>query len=230
MSSNLVIEFSLFTSNPKECAQQIYEASRNVGFFYLKNHGVSQDSINRMFKCSKRFFQRPLQSKDRYLMKDNVFGYTPVKFERFMAFSDIQWKENRQVLEGVGGRYFFDEGRKWGAQSGTNLRFLHYPPQDGDPKTSLAGSLGSASRLQPDLKEYGEGPSHLIREIMQCFAMRCKYLRAGALVILKPKYHYRSRYSTGYFLFANADIRLDSIPSPLNTQEKRAEAVEFEEG
>ncbi|ORZ26250.1 non-heme dioxygenase in morphine synthesis N-terminal-domain-containing protein [Lobosporangium transversale] len=96
MSSNLVIEFSLFTSNPKECAQQIYEASRNVGFFYLKNHGVSQDSINRMFKCSKRFFQRPLQSKDRYLMKDNVFGYTPVKFERFMAFSDIQWKENRQ--------------------------------------------------------------------------------------------------------------------------------------
>ncbi|KAF9896771.1 hypothetical protein BX616_006787, partial [Lobosporangium transversale] len=180
---------NLFTSDPKECAQQIYEASRNVGFFYLKNHGVSQDSINRMFKCSKRFFQGPLQSKNRYLMKDNIFGYAPVKSEsldpesqsrgdlkesfdiikhwgrcepiNYFAQSDTMEQKRIEAFykdlhslatyvlqcfaialkipESAGGKHFFDKSHEWDPPSHTNLRFLHYPPQESDPRTPLAG-------------------------------------------------------------------------------------------
>ncbi|KAF9898785.1 hypothetical protein BX616_003617, partial [Lobosporangium transversale] len=49
-------------------------------------------------------------------------------------------------------------------------------------------------------------------------------------VTYDPQQHYRSRYSIACFMNANDDIRLDPIPSPLITQEMRAEAVEYEEG
>ncbi|KAF9896565.1 hypothetical protein BX616_007198, partial [Lobosporangium transversale] len=85
MCSIPVIDFSLFTSDSKEYARQICEASRDIGFFFVKNHGISQDLIDRMFKCSEDFFQRPLQCKNRYLInsetnRDNN-GYTPWKSE-----------------------------------------------------------------------------------------------------------------------------------------------------
>ncbi|KAF9896459.1 hypothetical protein BX616_007415, partial [Lobosporangium transversale] len=81
MTSIPVIDFSLFTSHPEECARQINDASKDIGFFYVKNHGVSQKSIDRMLKCSERFFQRPLQSKNRYLVGPNITGYAPMKSE-----------------------------------------------------------------------------------------------------------------------------------------------------
>ncbi|KAF9324214.1 hypothetical protein BGZ91_003094, partial [Linnemannia elongata] len=52
-----VIDFSLFTTNPEECARQVGEASQNIGFFYLKNHGLPQDLIDKMFNVSENFFQ-----------------------------------------------------------------------------------------------------------------------------------------------------------------------------
>ncbi|KAI1310190.1 hypothetical protein EDD11_003897 [Mortierella claussenii] len=76
-----VIDFGLFTSNPEECARQVGEASQKIGFFYLKNHGVSQALIDRMFDCSERFFQRPVSSKSGYLIGPENIGYTPIKSE-----------------------------------------------------------------------------------------------------------------------------------------------------
>lgn len=79
-----VIDFSLFTSDPEECARQVGEASRNIGFFYLKNHGVSKDLIDRMFRDSEAFFQQPLQNKTAHLIGPHNIGYSPMKSERLV--------------------------------------------------------------------------------------------------------------------------------------------------
>lgn len=49
-------------------------------------------------------------------------------------------------------------------------------------------------------------------------------------VVYNPQQLHHSRYSIACFIHANDDTKLDPIPSPLITQEMRAEAVEFEEG
>ena len=49
-------------------------------------------------------------------------------------------------------------------------------------------------------------------------------------VVYNPMQLHHSRYSIACFIHANDDTKLDPIPTPLITQEMRAEAVEFEEG
>ena len=44
-----------------------------------------------------------------------------------------------QVPESAGGRHYFGKCHIWEQNSGTTLRFLHYPSQSGDPNTPLAG-------------------------------------------------------------------------------------------
>jgi len=80
-SSIPVIDFSLFQSDSAECARQVLDASQNIGFFYLKNHGVSQDLIAEMFDVSESFFRQPVKVKaQRMIGPDNV-GYSPMKSE-----------------------------------------------------------------------------------------------------------------------------------------------------
>ena len=51
-------------SQPKHVyAQQIGDACRNVGFFYIINHGVDQDVMEGVMKQSKKFFGLDLESK-----------------------------------------------------------------------------------------------------------------------------------------------------------------------
>lgn len=44
-------------------ASQIGAACRDVGFFYVRNHGVPDEVVQKQFKESKRFFDRPSQEK-----------------------------------------------------------------------------------------------------------------------------------------------------------------------
>jgi isopenicillin N synthase-like dioxygenase len=76
-----VIDFSLFASNPEECARQVGEASQNIGFFYLKNHGLPQDLIDKMFDASESFFQRPIDAKSKHMIGPDNTGYSPMKSE-----------------------------------------------------------------------------------------------------------------------------------------------------
>ncbi|ORZ26243.1 hypothetical protein BCR41DRAFT_347981 [Lobosporangium transversale] len=297
-----VIDFSLFTSDPKECARQIGEASKDIGFFYIKNHGVCQDLIDRLFSCSKRFFQQPLESKNRYLMKDLVHGYSPINAEtldlenqrqgdlketfdimkhtmneestKYFVQGDVAEQEKvvnfyktlhrlannilqcfaiaLEIPESAGGRYFFDNSHQLESPCLTDLRFLHYPPQSCDPETPLCGShtdYGSVSLLiQKDVgglevqasRTHKDVPWIPVPVIPNAILVNIgDHLQMWTNGLLKstkhrvtydPQQHYRPRYSTGFFLFANADTKLDPIPSPLITQEMRAEAVEFEEG
>ena len=59
-------------------AHALRETAENVGFFYIDNHGVPQETIDRAFAASRRFHALPTERKMEIpLNRDNV-GYMPV--------------------------------------------------------------------------------------------------------------------------------------------------------
>ncbi len=62
-----VIDFGPFLTGDlaarEAVARQIGAACRNIGFFYLANHGVAPALLARTFAESKRFFDQPLEAK-----------------------------------------------------------------------------------------------------------------------------------------------------------------------
>jgi len=68
----------------------LFAACTDHGFFYLRNHGVSETEERRLFELSRRFFASPLQDK---LALENVRsaqfrGYTRVGQERTLGLPD----------------------------------------------------------------------------------------------------------------------------------------------
>lgn len=59
------------------CSAAIDAASRDVGFFYVKNHGVPRDLIRATFMASKYFFSLPEQTKRAIVINSAHRGYVP---------------------------------------------------------------------------------------------------------------------------------------------------------
>ncbi|PKK79963.1 Clavaminate synthase-like protein [Rhizophagus irregularis] len=78
-----IIDISAFTidSNSRteklKIAKQIYEACRNVGFFYLIGHNVPQEIIDKVLKLGYEFFHLPEEEKIKYSIanEDYARGY-----------------------------------------------------------------------------------------------------------------------------------------------------------
>ncbi|KAK3217187.1 hypothetical protein GRF29_1g2224659 [Pseudopithomyces chartarum] len=47
-------------------AKQLEHAVHHVGFFYVKNFGLTQDQIDQQFTLAKHFFQLPVSEKEKY--------------------------------------------------------------------------------------------------------------------------------------------------------------------
>lgn len=64
----------------KKIAKNIYDACSQVGFFYIENHGVSQDVITETLDLLKRFFALDLDTKmDAHVQKNPAIrGYEPM--------------------------------------------------------------------------------------------------------------------------------------------------------
>ncbi|RDL29936.1 putative 2og-fe oxygenase protein [Venustampulla echinocandica] len=63
-------------------AKQLEYAIHNVGFFYVKNFGISQEEVNRQFALGREFYDLPLEEKLKYhnlkeLEGGNFNGYRP---------------------------------------------------------------------------------------------------------------------------------------------------------
>jgi isopenicillin N synthase-like dioxygenase len=64
--------------------RQLGEACRNIGFFYVVNHGIPQQSIDDAFSAASSFFSLPLEEKMHLSMEHNSScfrGYAPVLSE-----------------------------------------------------------------------------------------------------------------------------------------------------
>jgi isopenicillin N synthase-like dioxygenase len=59
-------------------AAAVRHACTEVGFFYLRNHGVPDTVVERAFAASKRFHALPLAAKLALRLNENNIGYLPI--------------------------------------------------------------------------------------------------------------------------------------------------------
>jgi len=63
-----LIDFGLFLSGDESeknrVAKGVTEGFKNAGFIYLKNHGIPQETVDKVFSESAKFFKRPQGQKD----------------------------------------------------------------------------------------------------------------------------------------------------------------------
>ena len=63
-SSLPIIDFALLSGNKQQqqqCLEKLGQAARDVGFFYLINHGIDTDLLNAVQRVSRDFFALPEQ-------------------------------------------------------------------------------------------------------------------------------------------------------------------------
>ncbi|KAI0936919.1 hypothetical protein AcW1_001031 [Taiwanofungus camphoratus] len=72
----LIVDYGLIKSGDKEEIDKLWKAGTELGFWYLKNHGVGEE-VNRMFDMGMETFNLPLEEKMQYEQGDNgdSFGY-----------------------------------------------------------------------------------------------------------------------------------------------------------
>ena len=58
-------------------AEQLNIACSNIGFFFVTNHGISEDVISKSFEISKEYFSLPFEEKMKVRMNRHQCGYMP---------------------------------------------------------------------------------------------------------------------------------------------------------
>ncbi len=55
--------FSDNLENRKSVAWEIHKACRTTGFFYIKNHGIASEVLQKQLDIAKQFFDLPIEKK-----------------------------------------------------------------------------------------------------------------------------------------------------------------------
>jgi len=98
-----VIDFAPFISGDAEdrqaIAQKIDAACHHIGFMYLKNHGISPDLLEPVFRQSQRFFDLPLKVKEQlaWSSKFSNRGYAGMQRERLDPTQPGDLKESFNI-------------------------------------------------------------------------------------------------------------------------------------
>lgn len=102
-----VIDFESFLfdrgTSQQKVIQEIYVACQEVGFFYLKNHGISQELIDRLLSESQNFFSLPETVKNQMERSpDTNCGYIGFQTEKLNPSNPWDLKEAFNIgLEAV---------------------------------------------------------------------------------------------------------------------------------
>jgi isopenicillin N synthase-like dioxygenase len=67
-------------SDPQGVAREVGEVCENVGFFYVKNHGIPTDLVQGMYSATRQFFDLPFEVKQRLNVANSgptLRGYIP---------------------------------------------------------------------------------------------------------------------------------------------------------
>ncbi|KAI6679543.1 hypothetical protein NL676_033424 [Syzygium grande] len=128
-------------------------ACLDSGFFYVINHGISQDIMEEVLVQSRRFFGLPLSEKMKLLRNKKHRGYTPMFDQILDPANQINgdYKEGyyigilprwRQAMEKFGSQallIFFDKPEILSEPIAT-LRLLHYEGLVSDPCKGIYGA------------------------------------------------------------------------------------------
>ncbi|OED42865.1 hypothetical protein AB833_05180 [Chromatiales bacterium (ex Bugula neritina AB1)] len=61
----------------------IAEACRDIGFIYIKNHGIPQVLIEDVLTAAREFFTRPMDEKKEIIVNDRIRGYLPLRYSSY---------------------------------------------------------------------------------------------------------------------------------------------------
>ena len=77
----------------RKTVNEIRDACKNVGFFYIKNHQIPKDNLNALIPLVQEFFNLPLEEKMKiHISKSDIFrGYTPLGKE--LTDEKYDWHE-----------------------------------------------------------------------------------------------------------------------------------------
>ncbi|XP_039155720.1 LOW QUALITY PROTEIN: 2-oxoglutarate-Fe(II) type oxidoreductase hxnY-like [Eucalyptus grandis] len=71
-------QIDLSSSDLQRLASLVKQACTDSGFFYVINHGISQDLMDELFSQSRQFFDLPLTEKMKLLRNAKNRGYSPL--------------------------------------------------------------------------------------------------------------------------------------------------------
>ncbi|KAG1140479.1 hypothetical protein G6F37_006673 [Rhizopus arrhizus] len=77
-----IVDFSNFKTNPEKVAQDVADACKSIGFFYMINHDIPQNDIEKAFALSKEYFDLPIEEKRKDLIHEDNHGYSEIYSER----------------------------------------------------------------------------------------------------------------------------------------------------
>ncbi|MEO9825271.1 MAG: 2-oxoglutarate and iron-dependent oxygenase domain-containing protein [Paracoccaceae bacterium] len=74
-------------------ASQIHRAASEIGFFYIKNHGIDARLIDRAFAVAKDFFDLPIDAKETIAVDQNQRGWMATGMSRLAGSNTHDLKE-----------------------------------------------------------------------------------------------------------------------------------------
>ena len=85
-------------------AWEIHKAARDTGFFYIKNHGIDQAAVDRIFAEARRFFELPEEKKRTVSANDWPCrrGFDPMLAQQLDEGSPQDLKESFYVARDLG--------------------------------------------------------------------------------------------------------------------------------
>lgn len=111
-------------------AQAIGDACRSVGFFYISGHGIAQESIDRIYELSRRFFDLPAADKAALTISRsmNNRGYAGIDDESLDPDAPADLKEAFNVGREPEGDEVLDalDGNQWPDLPGFREAMLDY--------------------------------------------------------------------------------------------------------
>ncbi|MEB3210480.1 MAG: 2-oxoglutarate and iron-dependent oxygenase domain-containing protein [Leptolyngbyaceae bacterium] len=132
-----IIDFSPFLDDDPEdkqkVAEAIYRACHEVGFMYLKNHGIPEEAIRKAFEQSQHFFALPLDEKKKIAWSNETSnrGYVGMERERLDETKPGDLKEAFNVGREVSPDDLSDDEQA--------LVVNQWPDGQGDFKATISG-------------------------------------------------------------------------------------------
>lgn len=103
--------------NKMETISQLKNACQDIGFFMIKNHGISNDIIDNIWSSSAEFFDQELSYKNLFFSEDQErypFGYMGIGYELLSASQDNNLKLTPDLKESFSiGNQYLNQIDKW---------------------------------------------------------------------------------------------------------------------
>ena len=93
-----LIDFGRFRNGNRQdrldIAKQIGKACREIGFFYISNHGIGESTIENVYEQARIYFDQSIEEKMKLFIGscpyENNRGYTPIHEEKLSLKGDLK--------------------------------------------------------------------------------------------------------------------------------------------